>query len=111
LQEFGIAAVIGRLDGSTDYLKGVAEHLADYRHREIMIHLDVDCLDISVGLANEYAALGGLSSEELDACVNLACASAKPLSLTIASFDPLFEGADRISAAAIRAARTVAAAA
>jgi arginase len=111
VRELEIPAVAGRLDGSTDYQKGLAERMADYRHGEIMIHLDVDCLDISVGMANEYAAAGGLSAEALNACLETACAAARPISLTIASFNPNLDGAERISAAAIRAARAVAEAA
>lgn len=110
VQRFGVAAVVGRLDGCTAYVQEFTRMMSGFRHREVMIHLDVDCLDTSVGIANEYAAPGGLSLLDLDACVRCACAAARPLSLTIASFNAELSGADRISAAAIDTARTVAAA-
>jgi arginase len=72
-----------------------------------MIHLDVDCLDTSVGIANEYASPGGLTVEQLSGCIDAARDAVRPVSLTIASFNPAFEGAGRISAAAIAAAVSV----
>jgi arginase len=107
----GIPAVIGSKEEATDYAAIFSAALGSVPYPEIMIHLDVDCLDTSVGMANEYAAPGGLSVQALHDCLSNACAAAKPLSLTIASFNPALEGADRISAAAIEGAVIVASAA
>lgn len=101
---FGIPAVIGSKETDTDYAAGLDALLETVSFSEALYHLDVDCLDTSVGIANEYAAAGGLSEEELQACLARACAAVRPLSLTIASFNPFLEGAERISAAAIAAA-------
>lgn len=107
----GARAVIGSVDEGTDYLAGLDRALDGLQFDSALFHLDVDCLDTSVGIANEYAASGGLSVEELHACLERACSVARPRSLTIASFNPLLEGAERISTAAIRAATIVASAA
>jgi arginase len=100
----GIRAVIGDLEGGTDYVGGMEERLEALPFERALIHLDVDCLDTQVGIANEYAAPGGLTEAELAACIDRACAAAAPVSMTIASFNPHLEGSERISAAAIDAA-------
>ena len=107
----GIRAAVGSKEQPVDYPATFRQAIEAVRFDRAMFHLDVDCLDPSVGIANEYAAPGGLSAEQLRECVGLACTAARPVSLTIASFNPAFEGADRISAAAIASALQVAAAA
>ncbi|HWT12114.1 MAG TPA: arginase family protein [Allosphingosinicella sp.] len=107
----GIRAAVGSVESETDYAPLFEAALEDPPFERASIHLDVDCLDTSVGIANEYAAPGGLGVAELHACLAIACAAAQPLSLTIASFNPNLEGAERISAAAIDAAISVATAA
>jgi arginase len=103
----GIRATVGTKEGQTDYPAAFAPLLEALPFEKASVHLDVDCLDTSVGIANEYAAPGGLSVEQLHRCVVLACEAAEPVSLTIASFNPALEGAERISRAAIEAARVV----
>jgi arginase len=68
-----------------------------------LIHLDLDCLDTSEGYANEYAEPGGLTGSDLLHCIDQILARSTPLALTVASFDPLQPGADRIGEIAIRA--------
>ena len=36
---------------------------------ECSVHVDLDCLDTGIGMANEYAAAGGLSGEDLRGCL------------------------------------------
>jgi arginase len=107
----GISAVIGSKKSRADYVGCFKAKLAQIPFREALIHLDVDCLDTSVGIANEYAAPGGLSVQELHTCLKASCLAARPLSLTIASFNPGLDGSTHISAAAIEAAVIVASAA
>jgi arginase len=107
----GIRAVAGSKEQGADYLAGIADALSSFPVAEVMIHLDVDCLDTSVGIANEYAAPGGLGAKELLACLDHVCGRVRPLSLTVASFNPSLEGSERISQAAIAAAVRVAKAA
>lgn len=106
----GIRAVFGSAEEKVDFPSRLAEALSGAAIDRAMIHLDLDCLDTSVGRANDYASPGGLSQDDLDACIDAVCRAARPLSLTIASFDPSFEGADRICEAAIAAAVRVCAA-
>lgn len=72
-----------------------------------LIHLDLDCLDITVGQANEYAAPGGLSVDDLTACLRLAVERELPTAMTIASFNPDLPGGDAIADAGVRAAIVV----
>jgi len=106
----GIRAVFGSADESVDFPCRLAEEIAAAGFQRAMIHLDLDCLDTSVGRANDYAAPGGLTAEDMDACLGRLCEAVRPLSLTIASFDPRLEGAGPISQAAISAALRVCAA-
>jgi len=107
----GIRAAIGSTARATDYVASLGPLLEALPFAEAMVHLDVDCLDTDVGIANEYAAPGGLGEEQLANALELCCVAARPISLTIASFNPAFDGAERISAAAIAAAVAVAGAA
>jgi arginase len=62
-----------------------------------MIHVDLDCLGASVGQVNQYEpAPGGLSDEDLLGCLKRLPTKLVPLSLTVASFDPLYDKDDRI---------------
>ena len=103
VEAHGIRAAAGSVERTTDYVVGLERALDGVPFETAMIHLDVDCLDTSIGIANEYAAPGGLDAEQLLACLDLACRAARPLSLTVASFNPHLEGSDRISAAALEA--------
>lgn len=73
------------------------------RSQPIMIHVDVDSLDTSEGQANRFAAPGGLLKGDLENSLALIAGEAVPLSLTIASFDPSFKGADNIAKITIQA--------
>jgi arginase len=73
----------------------------------ILIHLDMDCLDVSEGYANEYAEPGGLSGKDLLDCFDRILERSKPLALTVASYDPSQPGSDRIGEIAIEAVARV----
>ncbi|MEG3089369.1 arginase family protein [Sphingomonas sp. PB4P5] len=75
---------------------------------KVLIHLDLDCLDTSVGQANVYAAPGGLSVDQLSACMTRIANSKFPAAMTIASFDPDLPGSGAIAAAGIKAAQIIA---
>jgi arginase len=49
----GIAAAVGSKDRPTNYAAALRGQLDRAPFREAMIHLDLDCLDTSVGMANE----------------------------------------------------------
>ncbi len=107
----GIAAVLGSRTEQVDFPGKLLSALRCFPCRRAMIHLDADCLDPSVGTANEYAAPGGLTSPQLTQCIEALCKELVPLSLTIASFHPGLQGSERISASLISAAVIVAVAA
>jgi arginase len=71
----------------------------------VMVHLDLDCLDVSLGQANKFAAPGGLLEQDLLDCLGSIAKHAEywPTSLTVASFDPSYDGAENIARIAIKA--------
>jgi arginase len=97
--------------GSTDRTVLFAEELellvTRAGFRKVLIHLDLDCLDTSVGYANEYAAPGGLTVENLQECLERTGNQVQPVAVTIASFNPDLQGSARIAAAGVDAARRV----
>jgi len=67
---------------------GTLLDIDDRKRGPVVIHLDLDVLDTSVGHANEYAAPGGLSEAELATCLRTVMQHRKPTAMTIASFNP-----------------------
>ena len=61
-----------------------------------------------MGHASSYAAPGGLSVAELNACLLRVAGRTSPAAMTIASLDPDCPGSDAIAAAGVKAARIVA---
>ncbi|KAK4449054.1 arginase [Podospora aff. communis PSN243] len=61
----------------------------------VLVHLDVDVLDVSVGKANAFACAGGLGEEDLRACMRAIVERATPLAVTVASFDPFCDGEEK----------------
>lgn len=71
--------------------------------RSCLVHVDLDCLDSSIGKANEFAAPGGLSESDLLRCFEVVSRERRPAALTVASFNPGLEGGDRIADVAVDA--------
>ena len=69
-----------------------------------MVHLDVDSLDISLGNANQFSAPGGLFEKDLDGCLTAILQKTRPISLTVASFDPSLDNSENIATITIKAA-------
>jgi arginase len=95
-----------------DLVGGLEEEL-DKRlelESEVLVHLDLDVLDVSVGKANSFACGGGLSEEELRGCMRKIAERTVPLAFTAASFDPFCdseESAKHVPAAAVDAVNVV----
>ena len=70
-----------------------------------MIHIDLDCLDTSIGRANKFAAPGGLLGDDLLGCLRRMVSVVEPVSLTVASLDPSYDGAERFAELGIDAVR------
>lgn len=71
--------------------------------RPAVLHLDVDSLDTSVGFANFAASPGGLTADDMEATVKVATRGVRVEAMTVASFDPGYEGSEWIAEAAIKA--------
>lgn len=68
-----------------------------------MVHIDLDCLDSTVGQVNKFApAPGGLSAEDLNECLKILAERATPLSLTVASYDPAYDKDGKIADIAVK---------
>lgn len=95
----------GDAENKVDFSTALSEKFDKRDLGSAMVHVDLDCLDSSVGMANKLATPGGLLADELVDCLQQVASHTRPQSLTFASFDPSFEGAENIAAAAIRSAK------
>ena len=93
--------------GSTTQQVYYADRLRELLDRtsesSCLVHIDLDCLDTSIGLANEYAAPGGLAENDLLECLDVIFAKRRPIALTVASFNPDLKGGERIAEVAMNA--------
>ncbi|KAI5458092.1 hypothetical protein BGZ63DRAFT_57380 [Mariannaea sp. PMI_226] len=101
--EAGFPIVWGDTTKHVDFAAGLREILQDRSLASTMVHVDLDALDISVGQVNKFSALGGLMESDLVECLETISQKAKPVSLTVASYDPSFDKDGRIIPVAIRA--------
>lgn len=90
-------------DLRVDFATRMGEVLRDSADTPCLVHLDVDCLDTSIGRANEYAAPGGLSKDDILQCLDVIVEKRKPVALTVSSFNPDLEGGDAIAEVAVEA--------
>ena len=94
----------GVAEGSRrDFPGDLASVLGDGKDVKCSVHVDLDCLDTEIGMANEYAASGGMSEEDLRECLEIVGRRRVPVSLTVASFNPGLDGGDRIADVAVEA--------
>ncbi|MCJ1413666.1 hypothetical protein MMC19_007788 [Ptychographa xylographoides] len=106
VEMYDVRTIYGSTEPAVDFAGALDAELV-HLPRRVVIHLDLDSLDTSVGQANEYAAPGGLSADDLVASMVQVGAHAVPVALTIASFNPDLPGSDAIAAAGIRAAQAI----
>lgn len=74
----------------------------------VYLHLDLDVLDPSVGMANAHATEGGLSRSDLRALVEVAVESCPLRAVAFASYDPSADEKGTVSNAALEIARVLA---
>jgi arginase len=110
VNEAGFDVIWGRTDERVDFTEQLGQILGRKRLGATMVHLDLDCLDASLGKVNKFSAPVGLLEEDLKGCLQKTVALTEPVSLTVASFDPSFDGADRIADTAIRVVKAFVAA-
>ena len=101
-----ISSIYGGADRPTDFARELESQLTRFPARAL-IHLDLDCLDTSLGRANEYASPGGLLAEDLLRCLALALTRTRPSALTIASFNPDLADNTEIVSTALAAASLI----
>ncbi|GAB1318410.1 Ureohydrolase [Madurella fahalii] len=100
------------VETKADFVEGLARALWRKELGPTMVHLDLDCLDSSLGKVNKFASPGGLFEEDIYECLEKTVTLAEPQALTVASFDPSCDekGAERIAEVAIAAVSKFAAA-
>jgi arginase len=100
-------SAIRRLDSSVSapqlipLLEAIGRHVDQF-----YLHLDLDALDPKVGSANEFAVSDGFTLQNLLAVLRAAGASVPIGALTIAFYDPAFDGSGTVRAAAFEAIAT-----
>jgi arginase len=72
------------------------------------LHIDVDVIDKSDGVANRFAASGGPPLKEIEAAVRLVGESCEVRAITLASYAPDLDVGQRASRAALRILRAAA---
>lgn len=103
----GLDVIWGDTENKVDFCKELSGKFKKRDLGSAMIHVDLDCLDSSVGMANKLATPGGLLADDLVGCLQQVASHTRPQSLTFASFDPSFEGAQNIAATAIQGAKAL----
>ncbi len=96
-----------RTEDRVDFAGLLNQTLARKKLGKTMVHVDLDCLDASLGAVNKFAAPGGLLEGDLTQCLRRIVERTEPVSLTVASFDPACdpERAGRISEVAVEAVK------
>lgn len=100
--EAGFDVIWGDTEKTVDFKAGLSTVLQRKQLRPTMVHFDVDSLDVSIGKANRFAAPGGLLEPDIVDCCREISTATEPVSLTVASFDPTYEGARNLAAVAIK---------
>jgi len=101
--------VYGKLKGDTKCtsfatrLGDILSQAARGKRHDCLVHVDLDCLDSSIGKINEYAAPGGLDEKDLLECLAVVAAKRRPIALTIASFNPHLGAGDAVAEIAVKA--------
>lgn len=99
----GYPVVWGDTERNVDFREELGRILDRRPINPAMVHLDLDVLDSSVGQVNKFAAApGGILEEDFIGCLKMLAGRVRPLSLTVASFDPTYDSDDRVVGIAIR---------
>ncbi|QMW35263.1 hypothetical protein G4B84_010754 [Aspergillus flavus NRRL3357] len=106
--EAGMKAVWGETARKVDFVGELRTQMEERSYGSALVHLDLDVLDESYGKVNDYPSPGGLTEEDLVACMDLVPRLSEPRSLTVCSFDPDVGDGDTIARIGIRAIRAFA---
>ncbi|KAM0349796.1 hypothetical protein ACHAPU_003629 [Fusarium lateritium] len=102
VEEADFPVIWGDTNKHVDFEAELCKVFEEKRLGETMVHLDLDVLDVSIGNVNKFSAAGGLLEEDLIKCLRMISGKTKPVSLTIASFDPSFDEHGKIPPVVIR---------
>ncbi|EWG50372.1 hypothetical protein FVEG_09613 [Fusarium verticillioides 7600] len=102
VEEAGFPIIWGDIEQHVDFEGELGKVLDKKKFSQTMVHLDLDALDISVGNVNKFSAHGGLLADDLEKCFKMIPSKTKPVSLTIASFDPSYDEPGTIEPVAIK---------
>lgn len=78
------------------------------RVKDIYLHIDLDCLDTSEGMANKYAAPGGLKFFELEKAITAISGIFSIRAAAITAYDPDFDTDGRMGRTAVRVIKRIA---
>ena len=67
------------------------------RVARIYLHIDLDALDLTEGMANQYAAPGGLTLDQLLAAVHAVFARFRVSAAALAAYDPSYDADGRLA--------------
>ena len=98
----GMDFILGSSTEKVDFNLELKQKLKEKNYSPALVHLDLDVLDESCGKVNDYPSAGGLFEDELFACMKTVSLSARPLSLTVCSFDPNAGDGDKIASIGIK---------
>ena len=105
--EAGYPVVWGGAAKHVDFPEELSKVLEKRQTDASMVHVDLDCLDATVGQVNKFEPTPcGVSEDDLMQCLKMLPTKVHPVSLTIASFDPAYDHGNKISGIAIRAVVT-----
>lgn len=108
VEVLNVRAVYGGADHGGHYAQELCNSLNDqYRGGLAHVHLDLDMLETSVRIGNEYATAGGLDVDQLHSCLVEVVRARQPVSMTIASLNPDGQGIVAIANAAIAITKLV----
>lgn len=99
----GADVIWGNAKENMNFSEELERQLRQRDYSPALVHLDLDVLDESVGKVNGYESAGGIQEEDAVRCMGIVPQRAKPVSLTVCSFNPNLGDGNKIAAIAIRA--------
>ncbi|KAF7544365.1 hypothetical protein G7Z17_g10017 [Cylindrodendrum hubeiense] len=87
----GFSVIWGDTTRHVDFESELERTLDEQPLGPTMVHVDLDCLDTSVGMVNKFSAPGGLLEADLIRCLEILPCKTRPAALTIASYDPFID--------------------
>lgn len=97
----GFDIVWGSEENKVDFAGELDGLLERKKLEQTMVHVDLDCLDASVGKASKLASYGGLLEDDLAKCLDNVVKHTEPVSLTLASYDPEYDTDGTVAEAAV----------